>query len=209
MTATITSMRCMQSCGNTSNDARFTNYIAWRMTTSTKPLVGVSRCLLGDAVRYDGASKPCAIIIEQLHDYFELVPVCPEVEAGLGIPRSAVVLTGSMEQPRMTGRDDPALDVTDQILAFCEQRIPQLAALSGFIFKSRSPSCGLGSAPLFLHGKCVSKKIDGMFAASLRRRYPQLPVIDEQALEDSRLLIQFIDQVATQRTPVTTPPAPV
>lgn len=165
------------------------------MANTNKPVVGVSRCLLGDAVRYDGASRPCDIIIEQLSELFELIPVCPEVEAGLSIPRPPVQLTGDPTHPRMTGRDNPELDATDAMLAYCEKRIPQLGALSGFIFKSRSPSCGLGSTPLFLDGECVSETMDGLFAAALLRRYPQLPVIDELELNGANLRKQFISQV--------------
>ena len=165
------------------------------MTSSNKPVVGVSRCLLGDAVRYDGASKPSRIVIEQLGALFELTPVCPEVEAGLTVPRPPVQLTGPVEQPRMTGRDDPQLDVTETLRAFCEMRIPQLAGLSGFIFKSRSPSCGLGSTPLFIDGECVTETMNGVFAAAMLRRYPRLPVIDERALGDAKLQRQFISQV--------------
>ena len=68
-----------------------------------KPLVGISQCLLGDAVRYDGQSKANKIVLEKLSDLFEFIPICPEVEAGLGIPRPPIQLTGSIEQPKLTG----------------------------------------------------------------------------------------------------------
>ena len=170
---------------------------------TNKPRVGVSRCLLGDAVRYDGASKPSRIVIEQLGALFELTPVCPEVEAGLTIPRPPLQLTGSLEQPRMTGRDDPQLDVTETLQAFCEKRIPQLAGLSGFIFKSRSPSCGLASAPLFIDGECVTETMNGVFATALLKRYPQSPVIDELQLSDSAICAGFIKKVMAHHQTVT------
>ena len=160
-----------------------------------EPRIGVSRCLLGDAVRYDGAARPCRILIEQLGQQFELVAVCPEVEAGLPVPRPPVQLTGAAERVRIIGRDDPQLDVTENLQAFCQRRIPQLAGLSGFVFKSRSPSCGLGSAPLYVDGKCVSQQMDGVFAAALRRRYPHLPVIDERGLEQPAMRAAFIRAV--------------
>ncbi|NNL07096.1 MAG: DUF523 domain-containing protein, partial [Gammaproteobacteria bacterium] len=84
-----------------------------------KPLIGVSRCLLGHAVRYDGESKPHSVVIDQLVKLFELVPVCPEVEAGLSVPRPPVQLSGSIDHPRVTGREDPELDVTVPMLAYC------------------------------------------------------------------------------------------
>lgn len=165
-----------------------------------KPLVGVSRCLLGDAVRYDGRSKPDAVVIEQLSEIFELVAICPEVEAGIGIPRPPVQLTGSIEAPRMTGRDDPAIDVSDQLQAFCKQRIPELGLLAGFIFKSRSPSCGLASTPIFIDGECVTESADGVFARTIKEHYTHIAMIDEVGLCDTVLREDFIDKV-TQATP--------
>ena len=87
-----------------------------------KPLVGVSQCLLGDAVRYDGQSKGNKIVLEKLSNLFELVPVCPEVEAGLGIPRPPVQLTGSINKPKLTGRDNSSVDVTDIMEKYCKQK---------------------------------------------------------------------------------------
>ncbi len=159
--------------------------------------VGVSRCLLGDAVRYDGRSKANLIVIEQLDALFELVPLCPEVEAGLTTPRPPVQLTCSSEaglaHPRMTGRDDPSLDVTDLITDYCELKLAQLEQLSGFIFKSRSPSCGLDDTPVLLPEQ--TRLGSGVFAQAFTRAYPTIAVIDERKLEDTRLKQDFIRQV--------------
>ena len=160
---------------------------------SARPRVGVSRCLLGDAVRYDGDSKTDTIVTEKLGALFELVPVCPEVEAGLGIPRPPVQLTGSIDAPRLTGRDDPAIDVTDIMLDYCEQRPVELDALCGFVFKSRSPSCGLNSTPVFIDSMCTSETSRGVFARAMCERYPDLPVIEDSELETG--LAQFISRV--------------
>ena len=154
--------------------------------------VGVSRCLLGDAVRYDGQSKPNAIVIEKLGKMFELVPVCPEVEAGLSIPRPPVQITGSIENPKLTGRDDPDLDITDIMSQYCNTKSAELKHLSAFIFKSHSPSCGLNSTPVFVAGWCVSKTARGMFAKKLCETYPDLVVIEDDDLEDKNLLDKFI-----------------
>lgn len=164
---------------------------------SAKPRVGVSRCLLGDAVRYDGRSKPHTVVINQLANIFELVPVCPEVEAGLNVPRPPVQLTGSIDQPRLTGRDDPTLDVTDTMLAYCRTKPVELANLSGFIFKSRSPSCGLNSTPVFIDGVCVTEKGRGIFALALCRQYPKLPAIEDTQLDKTQELTQFIHRVVS------------
>ena len=126
---------------------------------------------------------------------FELVAVCPEVEAGLTIPRPPVQLTGSIASPRMTGRDDPSLDITDLMHRYCEKRIAQLDSLSGFIFKSRSPSCGLNSVPVFIDGACVTEHNSGAFAGALSKRYPGLAVIEETELTHKHRLDNFIRAV--------------
>lgn len=163
-----------------------------------RPKVGVSRCLLGDAVRYDGDSKPCAIVIEQLSRQFVLVPVCPEVEAGLAIPRPPVQLSGSIEQPRLLGRDDPNIDITGLMRDYCQRKIPQLDQLHGFIFKSRSPSCGLNSTPVFIDGASVTETASGIFARAVQLTYPDLPVIEETQLESADALTGFIHAVTNR-----------
>jgi len=160
-----------------------------------KPLVGVSRCLLGHAVRYDGDSEANTIVIERLGDVFELLPVCPEVEAGLAVPRPPVQLTGSIDHPRMTGRNDPGLDVTEMMQSYCNSRPAELNQMSGFVFKSRSPSCGLYSTPVFIEGKCISETSRGMFARSITETYIELPVIEESDLELADRYEKFIDSV--------------
>jgi len=152
--------------------------------TANRPLVGISQCLLGDAVRYDGQSKANRIILEQLAPLFELVPVCPEVEAGLSIPRPPVQLTGSIQKPELTGRDDVSIDVTDIMRRYCQHKPAELAQLSGFIFKSRSPSCGLNSTPVFIEGQCVTETGTGIFAQAITNSYPDLPVIEDSQLND-------------------------
>jgi uncharacterized protein YbbK (DUF523 family) len=160
-----------------------------------KPLVGISQCLLGDAVRYDGKSKANKIVLEKLNDLFEFVPVCPEVEAGLGIPRPPVQLTGSINDPRLTGRDNPAIDITDIMQTYCKQKPAELKNLSGFIFKSRSPSCGLNSTPVFIKGHCVTENSRGIFAKKLCNFNPHLPVIEESEFEACNKLDNFIQAV--------------
>ena len=165
-----------------------------------KPLVGVSRCLLGDAVRYDGKSKANQIVLEQLSQVLELIPVCPEVEAGLSTPRPPVQLTGSIKNPKLTGRDDPSLDITDIMQAYCETRPLGLNHLSGFIFKSRSPSCGLNSTPVYIDGHCVSETGRGIFSKSLCKTCPDLPVIEDTELEAKNQLERFMQAVLKHHT---------
>jgi uncharacterized protein YbbK (DUF523 family) len=160
-----------------------------------KPLIGVSRCLLGHAVRYDGESKPHSVVIEQLGQLFEFVPVCPEVEAGLSIPRSPVQLSGSIDDPSITGRDDPELDVTELMLTYCNSRPAELKQLSGFVFKSRSPSCGLNTTPVFIDGNCITDNSRGLFARAMTSLYPELPVIEETGLEPDDKRELFIERI--------------
>ena len=165
--------------------------------SNTKPLVGVSQCLLGDAVRYDGKSKANQIILEQLTAVFNLVAVCPEVEAGLPIPRPPVQLTGSIQNPKLTGRDDPSIDVTDIMQRYCQTKPAELKHLAGFIFKSRSPSCGLNSTPVFIDGKCMTETSRGIFAKKLCTSYPGLVVIEDIELENKTTLDNFIQSIIT------------
>ncbi|GMR01571.1 MAG: hypothetical protein BMS9Abin19_0970 [Gammaproteobacteria bacterium] len=163
-----------------------------------KPLVGVSQCLLGDAVRYDGQSKPNQVVIKQFSQLFELVPVCPEVEAGLSIPRPPVQLTGDIKNPELIGRDDPAVDVTNIMQQYCDTKPAELKHLSGFIFKSRSPGCGLNSTPIFINGQCVTETGRGVFARAIRDNYPDLPVIEDSDF-DNALINDFIRSVKIYR----------
>ena len=167
--------------------------------SSARPRVGVSRCLLGDAVRYDGQSKTNTIVIEQLAQFFQLVPVCPEVEAGLSIPRPPVQLTGSIADPKLTGRDDPVIDITDLMRDYCDAKPAELKQLAGFIFKSHSPSCGLNSTPVFIDGQCVTATSRGMFARGMLNNYPDLPVIEDSEF-DQTSIDNFIKAVHRYRT---------
>jgi uncharacterized protein YbbK (DUF523 family) len=169
-------------------------------TSRHKPLVGVSQCLLGDRVRYDGKSKADHIVLEKLSKLFQLVPICPEVEAGLGIPRPPVQLSGSIENPRLTGRDDSNLDVTDTMLEYSRQKSAQLEHLAGFIFKSRSPSCGLNSTPVYIDGECVTESSRGVFARAMLERFPMLPVIEDFELQDKTTLDAFIKRITSCHT---------
>lgn len=165
------------------------------MLQSNKPLVGISQCLLGDAVRYDGQSKSNAIVLEKLADIFELMPICPEVEAGLSTPRPPVQLTGSINNPKLTGRDNPSIDVTDIMKNYCKTKPVELSHLAGFIFKSRSPSCGLNSTPVFINEQCVTENSRGIFAKNLCQAYPKLPVIEDTELETAHLINHFIQTI--------------
>ncbi len=154
----------------------------------TKPKVGVSSCLLGQAVRYNGGHKRNQTVIDLLSDEFEAVPVCPEVEMGMGIPREPVhILSGNK---RLVGVES-GKDWTEAMHSFNYEKLEELAQLnlSGFIFKTRSPSCGIQAVPV---NPKTSETTSGLFALAFMKHYPHIPVIDEEKLQDKQSRENFI-----------------
>ena len=140
--------------------------------------MGVSACLLGERVRYDGGHK-AQPWLEALEGRFEWVPVCPEVELGLGVPRETIQLEPAGEGIALMTTQSRR-DLTDAMRVWASARAEALASegLDGYVFKARSPSCGLGTAPVAGH----EETRDGLFAEAVRARLPLLPAVDEEAL---------------------------
>ncbi len=163
------------------------------MTTLIK--LGVSACLLGENVRYDGGHKHDRYITDTLGPYFSFLPICPEVECGLSTPREAMQLEGDPSSPRLMTRRTRT-DITAQMLAYCSARIRELESedLCGFILKERSPSCGLATVPL--HG-CSTLHIfaTGLFASEITRRFPLMPVEEAERLTNQNIRTDFIERV--------------
>ncbi len=162
--------------------------------------IGVSSCLLGNKVRYDGGHKHDRYITETLGKYFEFIPVCPEVECGLPIPREAMRLIGDPESPRLV-TNKTGVDFTDQMNEWAEQRVNQLAGedLCGFIFKSKSPSSGMERVKVY-DGNNIPHTIGvGLFARVFKNRFPSLPVEEEGRLNDMALRENFIESVFVYR----------
>ncbi len=146
-----------------------------------RPRVVVSRCLLGEAVRYDGehrASEAAAAVAA----VFEVVPACPEAEAGLGVPRPPVQRVAGGGEVRVRGVEDPGLDVTVALAGFAAGFVQRHAPVHGMVGKARSPSCAAADSPLFDGAGRVLEEGAGVFAAALRRAWPGLPVADEAGL---------------------------
>lgn len=154
--------------------------------------IGVSQCLIGDAVRYDGGDKLNHAVAERLGSHFELVPVCPEVEAGMGVPREAVKLQSSGSEIKMVGSSS-GTDHTDTMKRYAVERVEELSGieLRGYVLKSRSPSCGLDVA---VEGE-ESATADGLFAAELTKAFPGLPVVQETDLAEDAKLQNFVEQM--------------
>lgn len=161
--------------------------------------VGVSSCLLGEKVRYDGGHKQDRYISDLLGHYFTFVPVCPEVESGLPVPREAMRLEGDPAAPRLMTRNSRR-DLTEQMQSFCRQKVEELAGqdLSGFIFKKDSPSSGLWRVKVYRQGMPV-RTGSGLFAAAVVRQFPLLPVEEEGRLHDPVLRENFIERVFANR----------
>lgn len=155
--------------------------------------IGISACLLGQAVRYNGGHKR-SWLCESLAQAFEFVPVCPEVAIGLGIPRAPIHLIGHPLAPRAVGVHAPDRDVTDALDAFGKRMADELD-ICGFILMQKSPSCGLGSTPLHQEDGQVTDHTDGIFAAALTRVWPELPVEEEARLHDPAQRAAFLRRV--------------
>jgi uncharacterized protein YbgA (DUF1722 family)/uncharacterized protein YbbK (DUF523 family) len=161
--------------------------------------IGVSSCLLGEKVRYDGGHKHDHYITDILGKFFDFVPVCPEVECGLPVPREAMRLEGDPEHPRLVTHTSK-IDRTDQMLEFSQRRVEQLEAedLCGFIFKKNSPSSGLFRVKVY-RGAMPIMTGSGIFAAAVVRHFPHLPVEEEGRLHDPELRENFLERVFSYR----------
>lgn len=162
---------------------------------ASRPRIAVSSCLLGNPVRYDGTDRFSEAICTHLARQFEIVAVCPEVEAGLGTPRPPVRLTGNPRHPLALGVEDASLDVTAALLRFSDSWLAQAKTLSGVVLKSRSPSCGLRDTPVFDRHGAIQSSGAGLFTRVLTRHYPQLPVDDEVGIADAKRRNAFINRV--------------
>jgi uncharacterized protein YbgA (DUF1722 family)/uncharacterized protein YbbK (DUF523 family) len=158
--------------------------------------IGVSSCLLGNKVRYDGGRQQDRLITDTLGQFFEFVPVCPEVECGLSVPREAMRLVGDPRNPRLVTRQT-AIDLTEKMQTWTERRLPELETekLLGFIFKSKSPSSGMERVTVYAQDGTARKSGVGMFARAFMDHFPLLPVEEDGRLHDIRWRENFIQRI--------------
>jgi len=158
--------------------------------------VGISTCLLGENVRYDGGHKRDRYLTDVLGEFFEWQIVCPELEVGMGVPREAVRLVGNVNSPKMLGIKSET-DWTEKIHQFSEQKIEQLRKqnLCGYIFKSDSPSCGIERVKIYAGKESPNKNGRGLFADAFIKAFPLIPVEEEGRLNDAKLRENFIVRV--------------
>jgi uncharacterized protein YbgA (DUF1722 family)/uncharacterized protein YbbK (DUF523 family) len=159
--------------------------------------VGISECLLGRPVRHDGGHKHDRYLTDTLGEWVEWVPLCPEVEIGLGTPRPAMRLVASGTGARLVVRKTGE-DLTERMTTWAEARLEDLTALDGFVLKKDSPSCGMERVRLY-SGDQPSRTGRGLFAAALLDRYPLLPVEEEGRLNDPVLRENFVERLFAYR----------
>ena len=160
--------------------------------------IGISSCLLGNPVRYDGGHKLDRFLRDTLGHYVDYVPVCPEAECGMGIPREAMRLEGKADAPRLVTRRTRE-DKTEMMVLWAKKRVVQLDAenICGFIFKSDSPSSGMERVKVYEDKGMPSKTGVGLFAAIFMEHFPLLPVEEEGRLHDTLLRENFIERIFT------------
>jgi uncharacterized protein YbbK (DUF523 family) len=158
--------------------------------------LGISSCLLGENVRYDGGHKLDLLLKDMLGKYVEYVPVCPEVESGFGVPRKSMRLEGEPDSLRLI-ITETGQDVTNRMENFARERVAQLEKedICGFIFKSDSPSCGITKVKVFNEKHLPVKAGSGIFARIFMEHFPLLPVEDEDSLNDPGKCENFIERI--------------
>ena len=160
--------------------------------------LGVSSCLLGEKVRFDGGHKLDRFLTETLSRFVEFVPVCPEVEMGLPTPRETLRLVGEPESQRLVFSKSGE-DITDRMAAWANKRVAELEKeeLCGFIFKSKSPSSGMERVKLYDRNGVPNKQGVGLFARAFMEHFPLLPVEEDGRLHDPGLRDNFIETIFT------------
>jgi len=160
--------------------------------------IGVSTCLMGDPVRYDDGHAHDWYVTDTLGRYVEFVPVCPETEAGLGIPREPMRLVGDPESPHLLTIKTKR-DMTDILVTWARKRVRELEKedFCGFIFKSKSPSSGMERVKVYTESGMPVKKGVGLFAGAFMKHFPLIPVEEEGRLHDPGLRENFIERIFT------------
>ena len=161
--------------------------------------IGISSCLLGEPVRYNGGHKYNQFINKRLIDFFEFTPYCPEVAIGLGVPRTPIHLVRDGEAIKVLGSKDHTIDVTPKLHDYGAKIAARSDNLCGYIFKSRSPSCGMQRVPVYnMKSMPTNATGRGAFAHEIMQAHPNLPVEEEGRLNDPDLRENFITRVFTR-----------
>lgn len=161
-----------------------------------RPRLGISACLLGQKVRFDGGHRKDRFLCATFGRFIEWIPLCPEMEVGMGVPRESVRLFGSASDPRMVA-ERSGRDWTARMNRFAAARARDLTrlGLSGYVFKKNSPSCGLERVRIYNDKGIPSRNGRGLFASVVTRTLPLVPVEEEGRLNDPALRENFIERV--------------
>lgn len=159
-------------------------------------VVGISSCLLGHKVRFDGGHKRSSICQDEFSEVFDYLPVCPEIAIGLPVPRPAIRLQLTEQGERLLVSNDPQQDLTEAMKAFAARQLPALSGLSGYIVCAKSPSCGMERVKLTgQKGQSLPQQSVGMYTRQLMSTYPLLPVEENGRLNDPHLCDNFVTRV--------------
>lgn len=156
--------------------------------------MGISSCLLGEPVRYDGGHKSNAYLRNILSRYVEFRPFCPEVAIGLGVPRETLGLVDASGVQRIVSNNNQKQDMTEALIQTAQEQKQWQQNICAYVLKSHSPSCGLGGVKIFREGK-IAHDGTGIYASSLLQNYPNLPVVEESQLNNKQLRDNFIRQI--------------
>lgn len=161
----------------------------------TKPVIGISECLMGEPVRFNGGHKRSRFCTDVLSEYFEFKPLCPEVAIGMTIPRKPIRLAEIKGDIRVIATDNPALDYTDPLKSLAKDVAPQMSEFSGYIFMQNSPSCGVYSSKVYSEKGHPIATGPGAFAGELMNLLPLVPVTEDGRLNDNQIRENFISTV--------------
>ncbi|MBV34863.1 YbgA family protein [Kangiella spongicola] len=158
--------------------------------------IAISSCLLGNKVRFDGGHKQSKYCLDTLNDWFEYQPICPEMGIGMPAPRPPIRLIDDEGDIRVVQVDDQSFDVTDELKAYAENKLPELDDICGYIVIRNSPSCGMERVKVYhKNGNPAGKSDRGVYIKEIMKSRPELPVEEEGRLQDVKLRENFITRV--------------
>ncbi|BCG65080.1 MAG: hypothetical protein methR_P2895 [Methyloprofundus sp.] len=159
-----------------------------------KKSIAISACLLGHKVRYDGEHQASAILLEGLPTRFNIIPVCPEIEIGLGVPRTKIALYRQGSKICLLSTTQPVIDLTERMMTYAQLFMDQYA-LAGLVLKDKSPSCGINNCKIWDEQGSMQRNASGIFAAAIMQLQPNLPIWQSNAILGEGELQEFIQQV--------------
>lgn len=160
------------------------------------PVLGISDCLTGSEVRYNGGHKRSRYCTDVLSEFVEFMPLCPEVGIGLGTPRSAIrMVSQDDEQVKVIATDRPEVDHAPHLREYAHRVQQKIESVSGYIFMQKSPSCGFSSGKIYRENGYPESRASGVYADQVVKNNPQLPVIEAGQLNDAGLRENFLTQV--------------